>query len=129
MRLVAVILCLAALPSPLTELLLPSVGSWLIPGSGALCPPANAHAQFGAGLSLSPAHSCDRYSSLRSHRPAPYASPYTHRNSSPGKAASLGKGALSPGRVPSLWNWGSDFVGLSELGLWLVSVCECPTAA
>uniref|UniRef100_A0A8C9N7H2 T-box transcription factor T n=1 Tax=Serinus canaria TaxID=9135 RepID=A0A8C9N7H2_SERCA len=59
------------------------LGSWLIPGSGALCPPGNPHAQFGAPLSLSPAHSCDRYSSLRSHRPAPYASPYTHRNSSP----------------------------------------------
>lgn len=71
-----------------------TVGSWLIPGSGTLCPPGNAHGQFGAPLSLSPAHSCDRYSSLRSHRPAPYASPYSHRNNSPSKsgAAALGEG-------------------------------------
>ncbi|XP_061234550.1 T-box transcription factor T isoform X4 [Pezoporus occidentalis] len=35
------------------------LGSWLIPGTGALCPPANPHPQFGAPLSLSPAHSCE----------------------------------------------------------------------
>lgn len=72
----------------------PTVGSWLIPGSGTLCPPGNPHGQFGAPLSLSPAHSCERYSSLRSHRPAPYASPYTHRNNSPSESepAALGKG-------------------------------------
>uniref|UniRef100_A0A8C0FA56 T-box transcription factor T n=1 Tax=Bubo bubo TaxID=30461 RepID=A0A8C0FA56_BUBBB len=59
------------------------LGSWLIPGTGTLCPPANPHPQFGAPLSLSPAHSCERYSSLRNHRPAPYPNPYTHRNNSP----------------------------------------------
>ncbi|NXM08470.1 BRAC protein, partial [Tyrannus savana] len=62
------------------------LGSWLIPGTGTLCPPANPHPQFGAPLSLSPAHSCERYSSLRNHRPAPYATPYTHRNNSPSKS-------------------------------------------
>ncbi|XP_015283496.1 PREDICTED: brachyury protein [Gekko japonicus] len=59
------------------------LGGWLIPGTGPLCPPANPHSQFGASLSLSPAHSCERYSSLRNHRPAPYPNPYTHRNNSP----------------------------------------------
>ncbi|XP_065592636.1 T-box transcription factor T isoform X2 [Cyrtonyx montezumae] len=59
------------------------LGSWLIPGTGALCPPANPHPQFGASLSLSPAHSCERYSPLRNHRSTPYPNPYTHRNNSP----------------------------------------------
>lgn len=63
-----------------------TVGSWLIPGTGTLCPPANPHPQFGAPLSLSPAHSCERYSSLRNHRSAPYPNPYTHRNNSPSKS-------------------------------------------
>ncbi|XP_068135623.1 T-box transcription factor T-like [Hyperolius riggenbachi] len=57
--------------------------SWLIPGTGSLCSPASPHSQFGAPLSLSSPHSCDRYSSLRNHRAAPYPSPYSHRNSSP----------------------------------------------
>ncbi|XP_037376923.1 T-box transcription factor T isoform X2 [Talpa occidentalis] len=56
---------------------------WLIPGTSTLCPPATPHPQFGAPLSLPSAHGCDRYPALRSHRPAPYPSPYTQRNSSP----------------------------------------------
>ncbi|XP_030410127.1 T-box transcription factor T isoform X2 [Gopherus evgoodei] len=56
---------------------------WLIPGTGSLCPPSNPHAQFGAPLSLSSAHSCERFSSLRNHRSAPYPNPYAHRNNSP----------------------------------------------
>ncbi|NWY38867.1 BRAC protein, partial [Sylvia atricapilla] len=81
------------------------LGGWLIPGSGTLCPPANAHGQFGAPLSLSPAHSCDRYSSLRSHRPAPYASPYSHRNSSPTAYADNSSACLS--MLQSHDNWSS----------------------
>ncbi|NXH55991.1 BRAC protein, partial [Rhabdornis inornatus] len=81
------------------------LGSWLIPGSGALCPPANPHGQFGAPLSLSPAHSCERYSSLRSHRPAPYASPYTHRNNSPTAYADNSSACLS--MLQSHDNWSS----------------------
>ncbi|XP_003227212.2 T-box transcription factor T isoform X1 [Anolis carolinensis] len=59
------------------------LGGWLIPGTGTLCPPTNPHSQFGAPLSLPSAHSCERYSSLRNHRSAPYPNPYTHRTSSP----------------------------------------------
>ncbi|XP_041645904.1 T-box transcription factor T [Cheilinus undulatus] len=56
---------------------------WFLPGSGSLCPPASPHSQFGSPLSLSPPHGCERYSSLRNHRSAPYTSPYTHRTTSP----------------------------------------------
>ncbi|XP_028905073.1 T-box transcription factor T isoform X2 [Ornithorhynchus anatinus] len=59
--------------------------SWLIPGTGALCPATSSHPQFGAGapLSLSSSHGCERYPALRNHRSSPYPSPYAHRNSSP----------------------------------------------
>ncbi|KAK6489252.1 T-box mRNAion factor T-like isoform X1 [Huso huso] len=59
------------------------LGGWFIPGTGSLCPPANPHPQFGGPLTLSSSHGCDRYSTLRTHRSAPYPSPYTHRNNSP----------------------------------------------
>ncbi|KFP17844.1 Brachyury protein, partial [Egretta garzetta] len=81
------------------------LGSWLIPGTGALCPPANPHPQFGAPLSLSPAHSCERYSSLRNHRPAPYPNPYTHRNNSPTAYADNSSACLS--MLQSHDNWSS----------------------
>ncbi|KGL73521.1 Brachyury protein, partial [Tinamus guttatus] len=81
------------------------LGSWLIPGSGALCPPANPHAQFGAPLSLSPAHGCERYSSLRNHRSAPYPSPYTHRNNSPTAYTDNSSACLS--MLQSHDNWSS----------------------
>ncbi|KFO85275.1 Brachyury protein, partial [Buceros rhinoceros silvestris] len=81
------------------------LGSWLIPGTGTLCPPANPHPQFGAPLSLSPTHSCERYSSLRNHRPAPYPSPYTHRNNSPTAYADNSSACLS--MLQSHDNWSS----------------------
>lgn len=59
------------------------VGGWFIPGTGSLCPPSSPHSQFGSPLSLSPSHGCERYSTLRSHRSAPYTSPYAHRTNSP----------------------------------------------
>ncbi|KAK1171016.1 T-box transcription factor T-like isoform X1 [Acipenser oxyrinchus oxyrinchus] len=59
------------------------LGGWFIPGTSSLCPPANPHPQFGGPLTLSSSHGCDRYSTLRTHRSAPYPSPYTHRNNSP----------------------------------------------
>lgn len=80
-----------------------TVGSWLIPGTGTLCPPANPHPQFGAPLSLSPAHSCERYSSLRNHRPAPYPSPYTHRNNSPSKSDSVKSSLKRRGMSRGMW--------------------------
>ncbi|PKU41773.1 brachyury protein [Limosa lapponica baueri] len=81
------------------------LGSWLIPGTGTLCPPANPHPQFGTPLSLSPAHSCERYSSLRNHRPAPYPNPYTHRNNSPTAYADNSSACLS--MLQSHDNWSS----------------------
>ncbi|XP_017268315.1 T-box transcription factor T [Kryptolebias marmoratus] len=59
------------------------LGSWFIPGTGPLCPPASPHNQFGSPISLSPSHSCERYSTLRNHRSTPYTSPYSHRTTSP----------------------------------------------
>ncbi|KAE8280486.1 hypothetical protein D5F01_LYC21048 [Larimichthys crocea] len=41
------------------------------------------HSQFGSPISLSPSHGCERYSTLRNHRSAPYTSPYAHRTNSP----------------------------------------------
>ncbi|XP_039995570.1 T-box transcription factor T [Xiphias gladius] len=59
------------------------LGGWFIPGTGSLCPPASPHSQFGNPISLSPSHGCERYSTLRSPRSAPYTSPYAHRTNSP----------------------------------------------
>uniref|UniRef100_A0A8C9WQY8 T-box transcription factor T n=1 Tax=Sander lucioperca TaxID=283035 RepID=A0A8C9WQY8_SANLU len=59
------------------------LGGWFIPGTGSLCPPASPHSQFGSPISLSPSHGCERYSTLRNHRSAPYTSPYAHRTNSP----------------------------------------------
>ncbi|XDA79245.1 hypothetical protein R6Z07F_009282 [Ovis aries] len=62
-------------------------GGWLIPGTSSLCPPATPHPQFGGPLSLPSTHGCERFPALRSHRPAPYPSPYAHRNSSPSNSS------------------------------------------
>lgn len=59
------------------------VGGWFIPATGSLCPPSSPHSQFGSPLSVSPSHGCERYSTLRNHRSAPYTSPYAHRTSPP----------------------------------------------
>ncbi|XP_053292660.1 T-box transcription factor T isoform X1 [Pleuronectes platessa] len=59
------------------------LGGWFIPGAGSLCPPASPHGQFGGPMSLSPSHGCERYSTLRNHRSAPYTSRYAHRTNSP----------------------------------------------
>ncbi|XP_006139172.1 T-box transcription factor T isoform X1 [Pelodiscus sinensis] len=81
------------------------LGGWLIPGTGTLCPPANPHTQFGAPLSLSSAHSCERFSSLRNHRSAPYPNPYVHRNNSPTAYADNSSACLS--MLQSHDNWSS----------------------
>uniref|UniRef100_A0A8C6V2E6 T-box transcription factor T n=1 Tax=Neogobius melanostomus TaxID=47308 RepID=A0A8C6V2E6_9GOBI len=65
-------------------------GSWFIPGSGSLCSPnTNPHNHFGNPISLSPSQTCERYSSLRNHRSAPYPSPYMHRANSPNNSSCL----------------------------------------
>lgn len=62
------------------------VGSWFIHGTGTLCPPTSPHSQFGSPMTLSPSHGCERYSSLRNHRSAPYSGPYAHRTNSPSES-------------------------------------------
>ncbi|XP_026211751.1 T-box transcription factor T isoform X1 [Anabas testudineus] len=56
---------------------------WFIPGTGSLCPPVSPHSQFGNPISLSQTYGCERYSTLRNHRSAPYNSPYAPRTNSP----------------------------------------------
>lgn len=78
--------------STVTLCFFPTAGPWLLPGTSSLCPPATPHPQFGGTLPLSPAHSCERYPALRTHRPAPYPSPYAaHRNNSPSKLGAWGR--------------------------------------
>ncbi|XP_055745525.1 T-box transcription factor T [Salvelinus fontinalis] len=76
------------------------LSGWFIPG-----PPASPHTPFGSPLSLSSSHGCDRYSTLRNHRSAPYSSPYTHRTSSPTGYSDMSSGCLS--MLPSHDNWSS----------------------
>ncbi|KAG8444495.1 hypothetical protein GDO86_009599 [Hymenochirus boettgeri] len=80
------------------------IGTWLIPNSGPICSP-NPHSQFGGSLSISSPHGCERYSSIRNHRSAPYPSPYTHRNSSPTTLADNSSACLS--MLQSHDNWSS----------------------
>ncbi|XP_028844440.1 T-box transcription factor T [Denticeps clupeoides] len=81
------------------------LSGWFIPGSGPLGPPANSHPQFGNPLPLSSSHACDRYSTLRSHRSAPYANPYSHRTASPTGYTESSSACLS--MLPAHDNWSS----------------------
>nr|XP_009305355.2 brachyury protein isoform X2 [Danio rerio] len=69
-----------------------------------LCPSANPHAQLNSALSLSTSHGCERYSTLRGHRSAPYPSTYAHRTASP-TGYSDSSSCLS--MLPSHDNWSS----------------------
>lgn len=81
------------------------LGSWFIPGTAPLCPPASPHSQFGSPISISPSHGCERYSTLRNHRSAPYSSPYTHRTNSPTSFSDTSSTCLS--MLSSHDNWSS----------------------
>lgn len=61
------------------------VGGWFIPSTSSLCTPTSPHSQFGGPITLSSSHGCERYSTLRNHRAAPYTTPYAHRTNSPSK--------------------------------------------
>lgn len=100
-----------------------TAGGWLLPGTSALCPPAAPHPQFGGPLSLPPTHSCERYPALRSHRPAPYPSPYTHRNSPPSKSRAHGRGGAGDlgvlqgdGGPKGRWGAGKTAAGEASAG-------------
>ncbi|XP_003441056.1 brachyury protein isoform X2 [Oreochromis niloticus] len=81
------------------------LGSWFIPGTAPLCPSASPHSQFGSPISLSPSHGCERYSTLRNHRSAPYSSPYTHQTNSPTSFSDNSSTCLS--MLSSHDNWSS----------------------
>ncbi|XP_078540134.1 T-box transcription factor T-A-like [Lissotriton helveticus] len=112
------------------------IGGWFLPaGSGAFCP-SGAGASFTGSPAMAAGHGsyCERYSGLRSHRAAPYPSPYGQRNASPnpymdtsaafsmlpapdgwsslGLSASTGVLPLSSGAAPS----SSQYTGLWSLG-------------
>lgn len=72
------------------------VGSWFIP-------PSTPHTQFGTPLSLSPSPGCERYSTVRNHRSAPYTSPYAHRTNSPSECY------LLPPHVQELHHFSSGY--------------------
>uniref|UniRef100_A0A674CSL7 T-box transcription factor Ta n=1 Tax=Salmo trutta TaxID=8032 RepID=A0A674CSL7_SALTR len=70
-----------------------SVGGWFLPGNGPMCSSSSPPPFSGA-----PGHSsgsyCERYSSLRGHRAAPYPSHYPHRSSSSNNYMDNSSGAL-----------------------------------
>lgn len=61
-----------------------TVGGWFLPGQSPICP-SSSPPQFSGTAGHSSGSYCDRYSSLRSHRAAPYPSHYPHRSSSTSK--------------------------------------------
>ncbi|KAG2460542.1 T-box transcription factor T-A [Polypterus senegalus] len=70
------------------------LGGWFLPGNGSVCPSPNP-AQFGTGPSLSSGSYCERYSSLRNHRSAPYSNHYSHRNSATNNYVDNGSAGLT----------------------------------
>ncbi|XP_033987052.1 T-box transcription factor T-A [Trematomus bernacchii] len=54
------------------------LGGWFLPGQSPLCP-SSSPPQFSASAGHSSGSYCERYSSLRSHRAAPYPTHYPHR--------------------------------------------------
>ena len=64
---------------------LPLVGGWFLPGNGPICP-SSSPPQFSGTPGHSSGSYCERYSSLRSHRAAPYPSHYPHRSTGTSKA-------------------------------------------
>nr|XP_032817422.1 T-box transcription factor T isoform X2 [Petromyzon marinus] len=85
-----------------------SLGGWFLPTAS----PSSHHQQFPGGLALSAHHApagCERFSSLRSHRAAPYPSPY--RSSSPTSAyVDVSSGGGLP-LFPAHEGWSSLQVG------------------
>ncbi len=71
----------------LTEfcLFISTVGGWFLPGQSPIYP-SSSPPQFSSSTGHSSGSYCERYSSLRSHRAAPYPSHYPHRSSSTSKS-------------------------------------------
>lgn len=64
--------------------LIPTVGGWFLPGQSPICP-SSSPPQFTGTAGHSSGSYCERYSSLRNHRAAPYPSHYPHRTPSTSK--------------------------------------------
>ncbi|XP_019368031.1 PREDICTED: brachyury protein homolog A-like [Gavialis gangeticus] len=80
------------------------IGGWFLPGTSPFCSsPAQTSLSGGPGLSPSPSSYCEQYSSLRSHRPSPYPSPYSQRNASPTNYVDSSAG-LSMLPAPDSWS-------------------------
>ncbi|XP_028820336.1 T-box transcription factor T-A [Denticeps clupeoides] len=56
------------------------LGGWFLPSNGPICP-SSSPPQFTGGPGHSSGSYCERYSSLRGHRAAPYPGHYPHRTS------------------------------------------------
>lgn len=67
--------------------LIPTVGGWFLPGQSPICP-SSSPPQFTGAAAHSSGSYCERYSSLRNHRAAPYPSHYPHRTPSTSKTHS-----------------------------------------
>lgn len=65
-----------------------TVGGWFLPGQTPICP-SSSPPQFSGTAGHSSGSYCERYSSLRSHRAAPYPSHYSHRTSSTSKSPDM----------------------------------------
>lgn len=64
----------------------PPVGGWFLPGQAPICP-SSSPPQFTGTAAHSSSSYCERYSSLRNHRAAPYPGHYPHRSSGTSKTA------------------------------------------
>uniref|UniRef100_A0A3B3YK99 T-box domain-containing protein n=1 Tax=Poecilia mexicana TaxID=48701 RepID=A0A3B3YK99_9TELE len=69
------------------------LGGWFLPGQSPICP-NNSPPQFSSTASHPSGSYCERYSSLRSHRAAPYPSHYPHRSSSTNNYMDNNSGSL-----------------------------------
>lgn len=66
--------------------LIHTVGGWFLPGQSPICP-SSSPPQFTGTAGHSSGSYCERYSSLRNHRAAPYPSHYSHRTPSTSKTS------------------------------------------
>uniref|UniRef100_A0A3P8ZXD0 T-box domain-containing protein n=1 Tax=Esox lucius TaxID=8010 RepID=A0A3P8ZXD0_ESOLU len=69
------------------------LGGWFLPSNGPICP-SSSPPQFSGAPGHTSGSYCERYSSLRGHRAAPYPSHYAHRSSGSNNYMDNSSGAL-----------------------------------
>ncbi|KAJ4919420.1 hypothetical protein JOQ06_024702 [Pogonophryne albipinna] len=82
------------------------LGGWFLPGQSPLCP-SSSPPQFSGSAGHSSGSYCERYSSLRSHRAAPYPTHYPHRTPTSNNYMDNTSGSLPSHdscQYPSLWS-------------------------